>query len=65
MAERVRVVLVDDHHVVRRGLRTYLESFPDLVVVGEAASGEEVLHHCDTWSPDVTTPPSKERGLLE
>jgi NarL family two-component system response regulator LiaR len=53
MTERVRVVLVDDHHVVRRGLRTYLESFPDLVVVGEAASGEEALRHCEAWSPDV------------
>src|SRR5215472_4528650 len=53
MTERVRVVLVVDHHVVRRGLRTYLESFPDLVVVGEAASGEEALRYCETWSPDV------------
>jgi NarL family two-component system response regulator LiaR len=53
MVERIRVALVDDHHVVRRGLRTYLESFPDLEVVGEAASGEEALRYCGVWSPDV------------
>lgn len=53
MTEHIRVVLVDDHHVVRQGLRTYLESFPDLEVVGEAASGEEVLRHIELWSPDV------------
>jgi len=40
MTEHIRVVLVDDHHVVRQGLRTYLESFPDLEVVGESSSGE-------------------------
>lgn len=49
----IRIVLVDDHHVVRRGLRTYLESFPDLEVIGEAASGEEALRFIETWLPDV------------
>src|SRR5258708_34120183 len=53
MTEHIRVVLVDDHHVVRQGLRTYLESFPDLEVAGEAASGEEVLRHIELWLPDV------------
>src|SRR5215469_4074353 len=53
MTDRIRVVLVDDHHVVRQGLRTYLESFPDLEVAGEAASGEEVLRHIELWRPDV------------
>jgi len=53
MNEPIRIVLVDDHHVVRRGLRTYLESFPDLEVIGEAASGEEALRSIEAWSPDV------------
>ena len=53
MTEPVRVALVDDHHVVRRGLRTYLESFPDLQIIGEAASGEEALRHIELWLPDV------------
>lgn len=51
--ERISVALVDDHAVVRRGLRAYLESFDDLSVVGEAASGEEALQQLDRWLPDV------------
>lgn len=53
MMEHIRVVLVDDHRVVRQGLRTYLESFPDLEVVGEASSGEEALRFIELWLPDV------------
>ena len=52
-AQLVRVALVDDHRVVRRGLRTFLESFPDIVIVGEASSGEEALQHIEAWLPDV------------
>jgi two-component system, NarL family, response regulator LiaR len=53
MSELISVVLVDDHRVVRQGLRSYLESFGDLEVVGEASSGEEVLLHIERWLPDV------------
>ncbi len=53
MNDKIRVVLVDDHHIVRRGLRSFLESFPDLVIVGEAASGEEALQQIEEWLPDV------------
>ena len=49
----IRVALVEDHKVVRRGLRSYLESFPDIDVVGEALSGEEALCLVPTWTPDV------------
>lgn len=49
----IRLVLVDDHKVVRRGLRTFLESFPELEVVGEASSGEEVLEKLEGWLPDL------------
>lgn len=52
-AERIKVALVDDHAVVRRGLRTFLESYPDFVIVGEASSGEEALRQLDLWLPDV------------
>lgn len=52
-SERIRVALVDDHAVVRRGLRTYLESFPDFAIIGEASSGEEALRQLDLWLPDV------------
>lgn len=50
---KVRVVLVDDHHIVRRGLRSFLDSFDDINVIGEAANGEELLAKVETWLPDV------------
>jgi len=49
----IRIVLVDDHRVVTRSLKAYLESFPDLSVVGTAASGEELLEHVGEWKPQV------------
>lgn len=42
-AERIRLLLVDDHEMVRTGLRTFLELQPDMVVLGEAGSGEQAL----------------------
>lgn len=53
MATKIRVTLVDDHRVVRQGLRNYLESFSDIAVVGTASSGEEALGKLDEWLPDV------------
>lgn len=49
----IRVVLVDDHKVVQRGLRSYLEAFDDIVIIGMAVSGEELLTHLAHWEPDV------------
>lgn len=49
----IRLALVDDHRVVTRGLRTFLESFPDLVVVGVADSGEQLLAQAGDWRPDL------------
>jgi DNA-binding NarL/FixJ family response regulator len=46
----VRVFVVDDHAVVRRGLRAYLESVEDMEVVGEAADGQEALEESRRWS---------------
>ncbi|HEX2254167.1 MAG TPA: response regulator transcription factor [Thermoanaerobaculia bacterium] len=53
MSAPVRVVLVDDHRVVRQALRTYLESFAGFEVSGEASSGEELLERVAGWRPDV------------
>jgi|SRR5450756_1418281 len=39
----IRVFVVDDHGVVRRGIRSYLSIFGDITVIGEAASGREAL----------------------
>jgi NarL family two-component system response regulator LiaR len=49
----IAVAIVDDHRVVARSLKAWLESFPDLRVVGTAASGEELLEHLGTWCPQV------------
>lgn len=49
----IRVVLIDDHTVVRRGLRSFLEAYADIRVVGEAVSGEQALERIDSWLPDV------------
>ncbi|MBY8887512.1 response regulator transcription factor [Streptomyces sp. PTM05] len=49
----MRVLLVDDHQVVRRGLRTFLEVQPDIEVVGEAADGEEGVARARELGPDV------------
>ncbi|MBS0172203.1 MAG: PAS domain S-box protein [Nitrospira sp.] len=40
---RIRVLLVDDHAMVRQGLRSLLDSYPDLEVIGEACNGEEAV----------------------
>jgi two-component system, NarL family, response regulator LiaR len=49
----ITIALVDDHRVVSRSLKAYLESFPDLTVVGVASSGEELLDHLAAWKPQV------------
>lgn len=49
----MRVLLADDHGIVRRGLRSLLETQPDLTVVGEAADGLEALRLCEEHAPDI------------
>jgi len=49
----LRVLLADDHGIVRRGLRTLIETEPDLTVVAEAADGLEALRLCAEHQPDV------------
>ncbi len=53
MTSQITILLVDDHEVVRRGVRTYLETLPDFKVVGEAASGEEAIILVMDLIPDV------------
>ncbi|MEU9581257.1 response regulator transcription factor [Streptomyces chilikensis] len=53
MADPVKVLLVDDHQVVRRGLRTFLEVQDDIEVVGEAGNGEEGVARAQELRPDV------------
>jgi DNA-binding NarL/FixJ family response regulator len=50
---RIRVLIVDDHAVVRRGLRSFLDLQPDVVVVGEAANGATAEEMTANLHPDV------------
>jgi len=52
-SSRIRVMLVDDHAMVRRGLATFLKVYDDLELAGEAASGEAAIQLCNTLHPDV------------
>jgi len=49
----IRVMVVDDHLMVRRGLATFLKVFKDFVLVGEAESGESAIPLCVKLQPDV------------
>ncbi len=49
----IRVMIVDDHMMVRKGLATFLKVKADLELVGEAGSGEEALRVCEQVQPDV------------
>ncbi len=51
--DHIRVLIVDDHAVVRSGLGAFFAVFPDLELVGEAENGEEALAHCCLLKPDV------------
>ncbi|HEY3610815.1 MAG TPA: response regulator transcription factor [Pseudonocardiaceae bacterium] len=53
MAEPIRVLVVDDHPVVRQGIRTFLDLQDDLTVVGEAADGASCVVAAQEYRPDV------------
>ena len=53
MTQRVGVLIVDDHPVVRTGLRGMLEGRPEFVVLGEAENGEEAVEMAGRLAPDV------------
>jgi DNA-binding NarL/FixJ family response regulator len=53
VADVIRVLLVDDHQVVRRGLRTFLEVQDDIEVVGEASDGAAGVDRAEELRPDV------------
>jgi len=53
MTSTISILIVDDHEVVRNGIRAYLETLPKFNVVGEAASGEEAIKMAGELIPDV------------
>lgn len=52
-AKRIKVLIVDDHQVVRQGLRTFLELLDDISVVGEAEDGKQAVDQALMLKPDV------------
>ena len=53
MEREIRVLIADDHGIVREGLRAVLGAEPDIEVVGEAATGKEVVERAAKLRPDV------------
>ena len=51
--ERITVFIVDDHDVVRKGLRFYLSAHPDIAIVGEAGDTQTAIEGCTEHVPDV------------
>ncbi len=51
--EKIKVLIVDDHQVVRQGLRTFLELLEDISVIGEAEDGKQAVEMVGTLKPDV------------
>src|SRR6266511_1660483 len=49
----IRVLIVDDHMMVRDGLKVFLSLYPDIVVVAEAADGAQAIQRCGEHRPDV------------
>ncbi|MEH7159271.1 response regulator transcription factor [Neobacillus drentensis] len=49
----IRVLIVDDHHVVRRGLVFFLRTQKDLEIIGEAANGKEAIELANALNPDI------------
>jgi NarL family two-component system response regulator LiaR len=49
----IRVMLVDDHAMVRKGLVAFLKNMPELELVGEACDGREAIEFCEQRQPDV------------
>jgi len=52
-SKRIRVLIADDHTVVRNGLSSFLMAYDDLELVGEARNGEHVIRLCERLLPDV------------
>jgi two-component system NarL family response regulator len=54
MSEPIRIMIAEDHHVVRQGLVALLKTVPGLKVIAEAADGKEAIDRFDELQPDVT-----------
>jgi DNA-binding NarL/FixJ family response regulator len=62
-SDRIRVLCVDDHPIVRDGLTSAISDQPDMVVIGEAATGEDAVALFKAHHPDVTLMDLRLRGM--
>ncbi|MCX6245189.1 MAG: response regulator transcription factor [Bacteroidetes bacterium] len=51
--EKIKIILVDDHQLVRDGIKALLGGIPEISIIGEAADGEELFSKLDTLKPDL------------
>jgi two-component system response regulator NreC len=52
-SKKIRVLLADDHAILRKGIRMLIDAQPDLEVVGEAKTGREAIEEARKLKPDV------------
>ena len=53
MSDKIRILIADDHYILRLGLATFLENNDDMVMVGEATNGQQAVDLCQSLHPDV------------
>lgn len=53
MSENIRTLIVDDHFIIREGMRLIFDTIPEIDLIGEAANGQEALTQVNALSPDV------------
>src|SRR5215831_2153927 len=63
MGDKIKVLLVDDHQIVREGLRALLSAAPEIEVAGEASDGREAVDLATKLRPDVTVMDLSLKGL--
>ncbi|MBA7704142.1 Transcriptional regulatory protein LiaR [subsurface metagenome] len=60
---RIKVLIADDHPLVRHGIKTFLETYDDIYIVGEAENGREAIEICEKHLPDVVLMDVRMPGL--
>src|SRR5215207_6482341 len=63
MSRTVRILITDDHSVVRAGLRALLEKHDNFRVIAEASTGEEAIQRAQEWRPDIAVLDIRMPGL--
>ncbi|MCD4751838.1 MAG: response regulator transcription factor, partial [Anaerolineaceae bacterium] len=53
LSETIKVMVVDDHTMVRRGIATFMKIIDDMELIGEASNGEDAIRLCGELMPDV------------